>query len=122
MRNFILVLVLVLLAVAGAWGWQEWGKNPTTLEIRQQVIQRWGDCPGTPDTCRELEVSLSKNSGIWYLTAIYNGLGDDSISAIRYIAPLSNLEGTWTISDPVEKTQRCSRGENVVDFTNKLCP
>ena len=130
MRNFILVLVLVLLGVAGAWGWREWDKykninypsDPTIANIKQQVIQRWGDCPGTPDTCRELEVSISKNNDMWYMTAIYSGLGDDSVSAIRYRAPLSNFEGTWMISDPIEKTGRCARGENIVDFTNKLCP
>ncbi len=125
MYKYILGLIILAGVIGGGWFWREtykYTKAPVLNNLRQEVIRKWGDCAGTPDTCMKLDVELEKEGDTWYVIATKSGLGDDSVSAVRYRAPLDNFEGGYGIGWPVVITGKCARGDNTREFTTQPCP
>ncbi len=87
-------------------------------KARSLVIENWGDCR-TID-CASLNVlSYSRGNEI-YVVAIYGGLRDDSVSAIRKVAPIKYVENKWLLGT-VTETYKCQNGRGSDDFAKEKC-
>ena len=84
------------------------------------AMQKWGGCI-QEDECEKMTVTISKNLGNWYVTAIVEGLHDDSITATRTTAHMDYQNGSWTIGAIEESTWKCSQGRGHQDFSRELC-
>lgn len=85
---------------------------------RQLVIDNWGDCD--EHTCRELVVSIKEEDNLWEIIAIYDGLFDDSVRALRKIIPVYFEEGEWVLGE-ASITHRCQPGRGHQDFSSEFC-
>lgn len=84
-------------------------------QARALVLKTWGGC--TPDTCGSVTVTASSN----YVTAIYEGLRDDSVSAQKKVAPAYYSNGIWTLGELTESSQRCQPGRGHQNFSPDPC-
>lgn len=83
------------------------------------VKSTWGDC--APDSCSEVVVSITKqDSETYVVTAIYEGLRDDSSSAQKKVATASYVNGTWILGTATV-TQKCQPGRGHQNFSSELC-
>ncbi len=96
--------------------------NATPVLTKEQaqalVSQTWGGC--TPDTCESVIVTVQYNNGQYAVTARYEGLRDDSISAQKKVAPAYYSNNVWTLGSATV-TQRCQPGRGQQDFSSDLC-
>jgi hypothetical protein len=94
--------------------------QPTLTQAQAQalVIQSWGGC--TPDTCGSVVVTVQNNNGTFTVTAIYEGLRDDSSSAQKKVASAYYSNGVWALGNATI-TQRCQPGRGHQDFSAALC-
>ena len=90
----------------------------TVDEARKLVIEKWGDC--VPSRCSKVIVSVEKKEDIWYVTAIYDGLKDDSVQAEQKVAPATFSNGAWILGNP-SMSHRCQKKRGHQDFSNELC-
>lgn len=65
-------------------------------------------------------IDISKTDNKWIITAIYDGLYDDSIKAIKIRATVTYQDKQWFKRD-VSKTQQCWPGRGHQDFSSKPC-
>ncbi|HDQ16863.1 MAG TPA: hypothetical protein ENN31_01950 [Candidatus Vogelbacteria bacterium] len=85
---------------------------------RQLVIDNWGDCDEF--TCRELVISVEEKNNLWEITAIYDGLFDDSVRALRKIISAFFEEGEWVLGE-ASITHRCQPGRGHQNFSTEFC-
>lgn len=90
----------------------------TQAQAQTLVLQTWGGC--TPDSCGSVNVTVQNSNGQYTVTAIYEGLRDDSSSAQKKVALASYNNGVWTLGSPTV-TQRCQPGRGHQDFSAALC-
>lgn len=90
----------------------------TQEQARALVLQSWGGC--TPDTCGSVTVTVQDNNGQYTVTAIYEGLRDDSTSARKKVAPAYYSNNAWTLGNAIV-TQRCQPGRGHQDFSSNPC-
>ena len=90
----------------------------TQEEARALVLKTWGGC--TPDACASVTVTVQNNNGQYIVTAIYDGLRDDSTRAQKKVAPVYYSNNTWTLGSATV-TQRCQPGRGHQDFSSVLC-
>lgn len=97
------------------------GLNPTLTQSNAYILTRnaWGDCT-IYDECEKMTVTTSKQGETWYVAAIYEGLHDDSIAAIKKVAPAYYADSTWKLGTAV-MTQKCQSGRGHQDFSSELC-
>ena len=84
-------------------------------QARILVLQTLGGC--TPDTCGSVTVTANSN----YVTAIYEGLRDDSVSAQKKVAPAYYNNNVWTLGELTESSQRCQSGRGHQNFSPDPC-
>src|SRR3989344_3921174 len=97
--SYILLPVLLVIAVIFLWSLKTPPAPPfTEMQARSLVVSNWGDC--TEDTCDELKVSILEQDGVRLVEAIYSGMRDDSVKAIKKIAPVKLVHDWWTIGTP----------------------
>lgn len=87
-------------------------------QARSLVLQTWGGC--TPDTCSSVTVTVQNSNGQYIVTAIYEGLRDDSTSAQKKVAVASYSNNVWTLGEATI-TQRCQLGRGHQDFSSTPC-
>ena len=88
-------------------------------QARALILQTWGGC--TPDTCESVTVTAVQDiSGQYTVTAIYEGLRDDSVSAQKKVAPAFYSNNIWSLGK-AEVTQRCQPGRGHQDFSSAPC-
>lgn len=87
-------------------------------KARSLTIEKWGDCQVIG--CANLNVITYSRNGISYIVAIYSGLKDDSVSAIRKIAPMKYVDGDWIFGD-VLQNYKCYEGRGHEDFSEDRC-
>ena len=87
-------------------------------EARSLVIEKWGDCRAID--CADLNVITYSRGDISYVVAIYSGLKDDSVSAIRKIAPMKYVDGNWFFGE-IDQTIKCYEGRGHEDFSVEKC-
>ncbi len=89
----------------------------TKAEAESLVIKTWGGC--TPDTCSSVSVTVTNNDKENIVTAIYEGLRDDSSSSQKKVAP-AYFNKIWTLGEAVV-TQTCQPGRGQQEFSSDLC-
>ena len=87
---------------------------------RALVIQNWGDC-ADGDECEKLTVTIAQNLGNWYVTAVHEGLHDDSIYATRRTAAVFYRNNAWELGDIQEEAWQCAVGRGHQDFSIMTC-
>jgi len=87
----------------------------TQEQAQTLVLQTWGGC--TPDTCGSVTVTANSN----YVTAIYEGLRDDSVGAQKKVAPAYYSNNVWTLGELTESSQRCQPGRGHQNFSPDPC-
>lgn len=90
----------------------------TQQEAYNLVIRTWSGC--TRDTCEKVVVNVEEKNNIWYVTAIYEGLRDDSVSAEKKIGNASLDNNVWTLGVSTS-TYSCQQNRGHQDFSNELC-
>jgi hypothetical protein len=132
-----IILVILVIVLAGALAYVTLVKKPTSQKNEQPqnvseqtpvltdgaalalVKSTWGDC--TPDSCSRVVASVTKQeSGTYLVTAIYEGLRDDSSGAQRKVAVATYHNGIWTLGTPTI-TQQCQPGRGHQDFSSEPC-
>lgn len=93
-------------------------KTLSSDEARTLVIQTWGDC--TPDVCSRVVVTTEQKNNQWYVTAMYEGLRDDSSAAQRKVAIATHVNNKWTLGTPTV-TQSCQKNRGHQDFSSEPC-
>lgn len=76
----------------------------------EKIVGEYGSC----------SIDISKTDSKWIITAIYDGLYDDSIKAIKIRATVTYQDKQWFKRD-VSKTQQCWPGRGHQDFSSKPC-
>lgn len=125
----LIIIIVVLLAVVGyltlgnrvdSVGPQSNTNTPvlTTNEARTLVVDSWGDC--TPSSCTRVVVSTEQKDDRWYVTATYEGLRDDSLSAERKVALATFVNNKWTLGTPTV-THSCQKNRGHQDFSTEPC-
>lgn len=124
-KGFIVpVLIIIIVVLLGIVGYLTVGKTDksstvlTPAEARALVIETWGDC--TPDMCSKVVVSTEQKNNQWYVTATYEGLKDDSTSAMRKVALATYGNNKWSLGQPTE-SHRCHTNRGHQDFTTESC-
>ena len=97
-------------------GWSQ--TTLTQAQAQTLVLQTWGGC--TPDTCGSVTVTVQNNNNQYTVTAVYEGLRDDSSSAQKKVALASYNNNVWSLGTPVI-TQSCQPGRGHQDFSSVLC-
>ncbi len=87
---------------------------------RALVIERWGDCVHFTQ-CSKLTVTMTGNLGNTYVTALYEGLHDDSTIAMRKTASVKYTNGSWKLGATEEETWQCAPGRGHQDFSTVPC-
>ena len=87
-------------------------------KARSLVIEKWGDCRAMD--CADLNVITYSRGGVSYIVAIYSGLKDDSVSAMRKIASIEYIDGNWIFGD-ISQTYKCYEGRGHNDFSSEKC-
>lgn len=90
----------------------------SSTEASTLVVNTWGGC--TPDSCSRVVVTTEQINNQTYVTAIYEGLRDDSVSAQRKTALATYENGKWSLGTPLI-TYRCQVNRGHQDFTAELC-
>ncbi|MBI2482071.1 MAG: hypothetical protein HYV76_00665 [Candidatus Vogelbacteria bacterium] len=90
----------------------------TQEQARTLVLRNWGGC--TPDTCGSVTVSVQNNNGQYAVTAIYEGMRDDSVSAQKKVASAYYNNNVWTLGNATV-TQRCQLNRGHQDFSSVPC-
>ena len=83
------------------------------------VIEAWGDC--TADLCENLSVRTFEEGGKRFVEAIYDGMRDDSVIAVKKVAEISSVDGEWVLGNTTYQTYRCKRGRGQQEFSGELC-
>ncbi len=83
------------------------------------VIESWGDC--TEERCEELSVRVYKESGKQFVEAIFDGMYDDSVDAVKKVAEFKKVDGDWVLGNTVYETYRCQKGRGQQEFSGELC-
>lgn len=84
------------------------------------VKETWGDC--TPATCSKLTVNvLDGKDGVWFVEAIYEGMGDDSIQAQKKIARAHYVDKSWVLGKEMVIMYRCQPGRGHQHFSSEPC-
>lgn len=97
-----------------------WPQNILSqAEAQNLVIKTWGGC-STPETCRSVTVTVQNINGQSIVTAIYEGLGDDSVAAEKKKALATYNNNVWTLGNATV-THRCQPGRGHQDFSTALC-
>ncbi|OGZ01917.1 MAG: hypothetical protein A2946_02675 [Candidatus Liptonbacteria bacterium RIFCSPLOWO2_01_FULL_53_13] len=78
----------------------------------------WGDC--YPGRCTQFSVTTDSTNGVWYVTALYKGLYDDSTAAERKVAVATYQNGQWMLGQPTV-TWSCAMGRGHQDFSTASC-
>jgi hypothetical protein len=87
----------------------------TQEQARILVLQTWGGC--TPDTCESVTVTAHSN----YVTAIYEGIRSDSVSAQKKVASAHYSNNVWTLGELIESSQRCQPERGHQNFSPDPC-
>ncbi len=87
-------------------------------QARNLVKREWGDCREMD--CSDLNIVTYTKDGISYIVAIYSGLRDDSVSAMRKIASVEYIDGNWIFGD-ISQTYKCYEGRGHNDFSSDKC-
>lgn len=93
------------------------GNTLTQEEATNLVLETWGGCD---DNCASLAVTVQNDNGQTTVTALYNGLYDDSIASQRRVASASYMNGAWALGEPII-TQTCQPGRGHSDFSAEPC-
>lgn len=90
----------------------------TATDAEALVLKSWGGC--TPDTCSRVIVSTEQKNNLWYVTALYEGLRDDSLFAQKRTAVATYSNDQWFLDVPTI-TQSCQPNRGHQDFTSAPC-
>lgn len=86
-----------------------------TQELAQSLVLKvWGGCD--PSTCSSVAVTVQGNT----VTAIYEGLRDDSASSQKKVAIASYTNNIWVLGEATV-TQTCQPGRGHQDFSSVPC-
>ena len=95
-------------------------QNASTQEAAKElVIETWGDC--TPDLCEELFVRTFENEDKMFVEAVYDGMYDDSVDAVKKVAEITLVDGEWILGNTTYQTYRCQKGRGQEEFSGELC-
>jgi flagellar basal body-associated protein FliL len=122
----IIIIAVVVVSVVGVLLYQYLATQPvgpTQPSLTQEqaeaiVLQTWGGC--TPNTCESVTVTVENNNGQYIVTALIEGLRDDSVSAQKKVAPAYYSNNIWTLGNPTI-TQQCQFNRGHQDFSSVPC-
>jgi len=84
------------------------------------IIDNIWDC--SKNECDNLEVNTSNwKDWIWYIEAIFDGLKDDSVHAIKRIYTVGFVNGKWELWAEVFEEYKCQKGRWQEDFWAEFC-
>jgi len=86
----------------------------TREQARSLVLTTWGGCD--PSTCSSVVVTVQNN----IVTAVYEGLRDDSASSQKKVAIASYVNNIWVLGEATV-TQTCQPGRGHQDFSSVPC-
>jgi hypothetical protein len=127
-QNIIIgILALLVVVLAGALVYSTvMQKDPVVRvpalsqdEALALARSTWGDCSAVGE-CSRVSASVQKEGSATRVTAIYEGLHDDSVSAMKKEGVASYANGSWTLGTAVT-TYRCQQGRGHQDFSAELC-
>jgi len=120
MKNNFLLIIFILVFGIGFYLYQTLKPPVLSQEIAESLVkQTWGEC--TEDMCSELKISiLEKKDGVWFVQAIYDGVRDDSVRAVRKIAEVYCADNAWKLGTTTDDF-KCQPNRGHQDFNSELC-
>lgn len=133
--NIILVLIILLLGVVAYFAHvrkietlpvvQTPSLTPeltkeTALSLMKDVWVMECRSEGAPGEYGSCTIDISKEKDHWVVVMTYDGLFDDSVSAMRFITIVNYEDGQW-VKGEVSQTQRCWPNRGHQDFSTELC-
>lgn len=91
----------------------------TQNEAEALAIAKWGDCS---ESCEKMEVNrLDGNDSVWFVEGVYEGMHDDSVNALRYVAMANYIDGRWVLGNNLIEEHKCQEGRGQQEFGTDLC-
>ncbi len=121
-NNFLLIIFILILGFGINFYFNQNAKPPVlSQEIAEGLVkQAWGEC--TEDMCSELKISiLDEKDGVWFVQAIYDGVRDDSVRAVRKITEVYYADNTWKLGTIIADDFKCQPNRGHQDFNSELC-
>ena len=121
MKNNFLLIVFIFIFGFGFYFYQATKQPVLSQEIAESLVkQAWGGC--TEDMCIELKVSiLNEEDGVWFVQAIYDGVRDDSVRAVRKIVKVYYIDNSWKLGTIMTDDFKCQPNRGHQDFNSELC-
>jgi len=121
-NNFLLIIFILILGFGIGLYLNQTIKPPVlSQEVAESLMkQTWGEC--TEDMCSELTISiLEEKDNVWFVQAIYDGVKDDSVRAVRIISEVYYADNAWKLGTTITNDFKCQPNRGHQDFNSELC-
>lgn len=97
----------------------EWEKLSID-QAKELIVSKNGMCD--INECESLEIDVFySQQGNWYIEALYDGLRDDSIKAIKRVYEVQYVDSQWELSSEIVKEYQCHEWRGHRDFSQDFC-